>query len=291
MDDCKDAMQTVQRLFSNNQQASEDHTDRRWRWRNGTILFPEGRCCYCGEIVRSEDRLWVVEGDWLRGQFNIAADKADWETPNHPHAGTDGGLCLGNSDDPESALFFGVNPSDPLRRDISIPEWYEQMFGHKCGKGGVGSSELFARGVGYDEDDEDEDDDEHCENCCRCCAVDCCSDNMTVCDCGCAECYCKPSACPECADDLGEGSAMVVVDGGSWGWRCQTCWSRTHARCARCQDTFINSQIEEFEGQKYCRHCANYLRLTRPTVTAAAVVTPASPVPAVVVEIIDDIDF
>jgi hypothetical protein len=272
MGDNKDAMQTVLQLFSNEQQIASDHTDRRWRWRNGTILFPEGRCCYCGTAVRSEDRLWVVDGDWLRGQLNVKGETAIFEKPEHPHSGTDGGLCLGDSDDPQSALFFGINPGDPLRRDLNIPKWYSEMFGHKCGEGKQLESELFAAGPRYDEDERDDDD---CEDCCHCCDRNCCSGNGTICDCGCEECYCIPAICRGCDGPIGDDYAWLT---NNQGYRCHTCWSATRARCERCNSLKPNAEIEEVAEEavmrKYCHYCAEYLRGRPARMTSTAAVEP-----------------
>jgi len=253
------AMTSVLRLFEEHRQVVEDPSRRDWKWRNGTILFPEGKCCYCNAPVRS-DKLWVVDQGWLRGQLNIK--EGVFEKPDHPHSGTDGGLCLGDSDNPIDALFFGVNPSDPLRRDMSIGEWYSRMFGHVCGSKeamALKASELFPGNCGgRDDDDEERDDD--CDRCCNCCEVECCSESG-ICDCGCAECYCLRSTCFRCEGPIGEDYTHLDQGDSRWRWICHTCWSETHARCPRCRNVHPSNEFVNAGDASYCQYCTRYMAM------------------------------
>lgn len=266
----KNAVQDVLRRFQEHKAESEDKTRHDWKWRDGTILFPEGRCCYCGAPVRS-NRLWVVEAGWLRGQLNV--ESGVFEKPEHPHSGTDGGLCLGGTDNAVEALFFGVNPADPLRRDMHIGKWYEKMFGHVCGKeGGLRASELFTSvGDRYD-DDGDSDGDNPCEDCCSCCERDCCSDSGIICDCGCSGCYCPPPICQICDGSIGDERTQVrsQIRGGIrndyWRWACAACLERDYTACGRCQMRIENLALVWLGEHKYCRDCAEYFRNIRNTI-------------------------
>ena len=248
------AMATVLRRFEEHRQDAEDPDRRDWRWRDGTLLFPEGRCCYCGEPVRS-NRLWVVDQGWLRGQLDV--EKGVFEKPEHPHAGTDGSLCLGGSDSPTEALFFGVNPSDPVIRDMDIQKWYAKMFGHTChSKDALKPSELFPGG-GRDYDDEEDND---CEYCCHCCDRECCTESGVPCDCGCEECYCRTPNCFNCNEAFGEDEGAEINVSGRYRYFCEKCWSVTHARCQRCRSLYPTTETEEMDGQRYDSYCASYLR-------------------------------
>jgi hypothetical protein len=257
-----EAMTTVLRRFGEHRQEAEDPDRRDWKWRDGTILFPEGRCCYCGEPVRS-NRLWVVESGWLRGQLDV--EKGVFEKPEHPHAGTDGGLCLGDSNNPIDALFFGVNPSDPLRRDMNIPKWYAKMFGHTCNsKDALKPSELFPGGNGsYDEDE-----DEGCESCCHCCDRECCTESGIPCDCGCDECYCRTPNCFNCNEAMGDDWGEIH-NGDRYRYFCHECWSATHFRCTRCLGLFPVNETVEMDGEKYDTYCAGYMQRQRERIAQA----------------------
>lgn len=269
------AIATVARLFSDEQQQAADGSDRRWRWRRGTILFPEGRCCFCTEAVRSNDRLWVVDSGWLRGQLNVAGETAVFEKPEHPHSGTDGGLCLGDSDNAESALFFGVNPADPLRRDMSIPKWYESMFGHKC-SGEVAATRttgLFAPPVSYEGDDDDGNDG-RCPDCCRCCDSDCCPNDETPCACGCEGCGCESAKCGVCQAEF-TGEIYYIqqrrTGGSTWLNACESCAdSDSFIACGSCGTRIAKEGVTAIEGVLYCYSCERHqLRRTAATIQAA----------------------
>lgn len=245
------AMTTILRRFEEHRQEAEDPNRRDWRWSDGTLLFPEGRCCYCGEPVRS-NRLWVVDQGWLRGQLDV--EKGVFEKPEHPHAGTDGSLCLGDSDSPTDALFFGVNPNDPVMRDMNIPAWYAKMFGHTCHGKDALKSELFpGGGSSYDEEDNG------CEYCCHCCSADCCPEDG-MCDCGCDDCYCRPPNCFNCSEELGDDDWAEIPIANRHRYFCQKCWSATHTICMHCHVAYPTSEIEEVAGVRYDRYCAQYMR-------------------------------
>ena len=251
MKDNQNAMRTVLQAFDEHRQHVEDPSRRDWKWREGTLLFPEGRCCFCGEPVRS-NRLWVVEQGWLRGQLDI--EKAVFEKPEHPHAGTDGSLCLGGSNSSTEALFFGVNPADPVMRSLDIPEWYAKMFDHVCGvAGALKPSELFSARAGMnDGDDEDED---HCDDCCNCCDRGCCTGNDEVCDCGCSECYCIPPICQLCEGDIGDERTQVRTNDLTWKWACSTCLVGFTA-CSSCYARIANAELVAVDDARYCSYCA-----------------------------------
>jgi hypothetical protein len=125
---------------------SEDHT---WRWAEGAILFPEGRCPLCQEPMRS-NRIWLIQegARQLLGQRKLEGGRLVVEEPRHPHAnGTD--VCTGSvfgvdgtyrHNDVVTALFFGINLLDCFwgkTRDgvvsPDIPPWLEDFFDHLCG--------------------------------------------------------------------------------------------------------------------------------------------------------------
>lgn len=212
----------IMREFSENRQLSTSGEDRRWRFTPGTFLFPEGRCCYCGEAVRS-NRLWALDavgGGRLFGQLNVAGKTAVFEKPEHPHAGTDGVLCTGGHD-VLTALFFGVNPGDVIRRGMDIKEWYRKMFDHECGKQKLKpANALFVERATRRED-------------APICGCECeCSPRWGHCGCGHEECLCDDFECHECGEvynaDERHPSDITGHD------YCESCFYERFAVCDHC---------------------------------------------------------
>ena len=80
-----------------------------WKWRKGVVLFPEARCPFCQDVMRSR-AIWVVHGYNLVGQaVPRSGRELKLDPPKHPHA-TPSNICMGNAVDPLQALFAGLNP-------------------------------------------------------------------------------------------------------------------------------------------------------------------------------------
>lgn len=261
----------VLRAFSENRAIQLSGQDKRWRWRNGTFLFPEARCCYCGRAVRS-NRLWVADPGWLRGQLKLDGDKAVWERPNHPHAGTDGGMCLGGTtEDLVTILFFAVNPLDTLRwhGDViaaatGIRAWYAEMFGHTCAVGGSEATGVLkvADGIFAAMTPVHRDRRPRCGCECRC------SPDVGPCECGHEQCVCLPELvnCMTCQVESSWYDMFADPAGGD-GRLCHACWQATCIECNWCGRSWLRADglhVTGENGNSYCPEHVEHGRQVRP---------------------------
>ncbi len=225
----------ILREFEEHRIFVESKLDKRWLWRDGTLLFPEGRCCFCGGAVRS-NRLWVIEEAWLRGQLNVEADLAVWERPEHPHSGTDGGLCTGGND-VLTALFFGINPADAIRRGMDIKAWYAKMFGHVCAENELkAATGLFIAATPHRR--------ERRPNCPCGCG---CNPDAGRCGCGCAACICDSFTCVKCEETFRREDYNPHVSPTDEQY-CHACYNLAWLNCRYCNETVRRENAE----QRYC---------------------------------------
>lgn len=246
--------------FDSNRQLVVSGQDKRWQWRPGTLLFPEGRCCYCGAVVRS-NRLWVAESGWLRGQLKLDGDTAVWERPNHPHAGTDGGMCLGGTtDDLVTILFFAVNPTDTLRwhnqpaeAAAGIRAWYAEMFGHACKTAEAEASGILvaADGIFAAVTPVHRDRPPNCPCSCGCNSAD------GSCDCGCPSCVCDWFTCELCGEEHRNSRQESPSTGESI---CQRCYDERWTMCRWCRRHWeLNTgYVVGQYGHTYCPQHVEY---------------------------------
>src|SRR5688572_9862832 len=127
----------------------ESATVEGWKWKKGIVLFPETRCPYCKDVVRSK-AIWVVHGYSLIGQaVPVHGREFKLDSPSHPHA-TPSDICMGDAVDPLQALFNGLNPESAY---IQVDGWLRgKYWRHSC--------------VEMDEDREEDHSEEFC--CARC---------------------------------------------------------------------------------------------------------------------------
>lgn len=122
-----------------------------WRWAQGTFVFPEGLCCYCGGVMRSPCIFQAVNrqyyGSWkvVRGEDGVGRLVYD---DSHPHV-NNGSICMGagnyQAGSVADALFLAFNPLssyfgemiDPvtdqsINTNTRIKRWFADRFDHSC---------------------------------------------------------------------------------------------------------------------------------------------------------------
>lgn len=105
----------------------------KWQWQVGTLVVPDVRCPYCGTGVRS-NAIWRLRRNTLLGQCRIIdKHKLIGYRPRHPHANSQGEMCLGNTGHVVVA-FTMVNPGSSYWDDrVTIP-WLQFYCGHNCAR-------------------------------------------------------------------------------------------------------------------------------------------------------------
>lgn len=115
--------------------------DKSWSFREGIILFPETRCPFCKEVVKSK-AIWQVDvkGKRLLGQgVPVKGQPFKLDNPKHPHVFTGssgykaGTTCMGNAPDMVTALFGAYNPSSLADTSQKISTWFKgKYWEHDC---------------------------------------------------------------------------------------------------------------------------------------------------------------
>lgn len=210
-----------------------------WKWRKGVVLFPETRCPYCREAVRSR-AIWLVEGNSLIGQAVPRAGRPlVLDPPEHPHA-TPSDICMGNASDPLQALFTGLNPESVF---VNMIEWLQgEYWEHSCDAMAVA--------------EEEESDTHENEFCCESCNE--WYDNDDSYSNGdylyCQDCFYKDYFyCVNCSEAHANDSACRAF-GDSY---CDDCFADKFFNCDECGATYKldNSYYSESGNGPFCEDC------------------------------------
>lgn len=237
-----------------------------WSWSKGVVLFPEARCPFCKDVMKSR-AVWLVRGNYLIGQaVPVAGQELVLDPPEHPHATSyvsPAAICMGNAVDPLQALFNGLNvrssffnPDDEITGGMCPwlrgPYWEhdcnemseaEDYIGEEDGMICDNCAEYF------DPDDMSEfNSNYYCENCFNDHAFKCAgcrgtfSQDMRLSyddDNYCSDCfYDRYFYCEGCSDDRPIDDRNEGADGDSY---CDDCWSEKFFKCDACDDTFLKS--------------------------------------------------
>lgn len=115
--------------------------ERSWKLVYQTVVFPEVKCPYCKKGVTSSAVWFIEKENRLIGQAIPQADgRFVLESPNHPHAHTDGGqICFGTAATAFHALFGSLNHHARYMKKEGgyggVPEWLAgKYFNHRCAK-------------------------------------------------------------------------------------------------------------------------------------------------------------
>lgn len=105
-----------------------------WRWREGITLFvfPEARCPRCENWIQT-NRVWLVDEKWRKLLYCWHRDGTLVDpTKNivHPHVNSVRRICVGDNDNPSTALFAGISPGNHYQST----EVFFWELGHDCPK-------------------------------------------------------------------------------------------------------------------------------------------------------------
>lgn len=188
-----------------------------WKWRPGVVLFPETRCPFCKDVIKSK-AVWLVEGNYLKGQaVPVAGRPLVLDPPKHPHA-LPSQICMGNATDPLQALFNGLNPESSffnVNNTITgdIPGWLRGPYWkHDCDK----ARNAEERALESEEDDHEE------------------------------EFYCGG-----CDQYFSDDESNEYRDNSY----CNSCFSERAFRCANCDITYSNEDSRTAFNDLYCNDC------------------------------------
>lgn len=202
-----------------------------WRFRPGVVLFPEARCPYCSDVVKSK-AVWLVTKTQLLGQgVPMHGQELVLERPHHPHA-TPSDICFGTAYDPLQALFGSLNEDSAW---TPMDKWLQgKYWGHYC-------EEM--------ESNDDHEDQFWCEGCgeyyvdgdsyyysdrswCRGCFED------------------RAFNCYNCGESYPLDDARESPLGRNW---CSECWAGSFFSCSGCDKTFRLSERGGEEDE--CEDC------------------------------------
>lgn len=203
-----------------------------WRWRKGTVLFPEAKCPFCSSVIKSR-AVWLVEDFYLVGQgVPVAGKPLVLDRPSHPHA-IPSAICMGDAVDPLQALFNGLNPKssyfDPDHESHGgIPKWLRgKYWEHDCTEGR--------------EAEESEDEDDGYDYYCEVCEQGMSDENYYSFNGSyyCHSCWCERAFyCDYCDVDRAIDGMRNGADGEQC---CDNCFGDRWFTCESCGDTKVNA--------------------------------------------------
>lgn len=108
---------------------------KQWKWHCTPVLYPEFKCPYCYNIVRSKG-IWFLKGDKnerLMGVFFLRANnRFVLEHISHPHDTGGGFLCIGSHRDGVALLNSPPNLLDCPMGKCYVPRWLKLYWEHNC---------------------------------------------------------------------------------------------------------------------------------------------------------------
>ncbi len=195
---------------------TKERGSSKWKWANQTVVFPDLRCPFCSDVLRS-NAVWVIKGEsTLLGQAIPTAGRVfKLTTPNHPHVKADtGAICFGNAQSAVHALFSSLNPESVYTNVIG---WLQSSYwNHDC-KQLPGRVYCYGCENSIDEDDDYTFEDEHY----------------------CYECFSdRAFNCYWCGSDRPRDDEHVVQEHSY----CLRCFQRDCFKCTECEETFNTNQ-------------------------------------------------
>ena len=215
-----------------------------WTWQPGVVLFPEARCPFCQEVIRSK-AIWIVRNNYLLGQgVPVHGEKFVLDPPRHPHA-TPSAVCMGNATEALQALFHGLNPESVY---VDMYNWLEGPYWeHSCRQ-----LERSRNGEPLEDDDRF-----LCDVCNRWFNDDDSNryGNQTLC----ANCFSNVAFyCGACGEATDHDDGQLGSDDDNY---CRTCWEERFFECAKCEQPRrldLVAYTNPDDGDRYCNVCALY---------------------------------
>jgi hypothetical protein len=238
-----------------------------WRWADGVVVFPDIRCPYCKQGVRSP-AIWKHTKTTLIGQVVPQMGVTpQLDHPEHAHVVTEaGGICFGRAKTAYQALFGALNGT-PNYEHMVGPFLRGPLMGHHhCEEMDAIKENTFICYACEDAIDEDAvhtfDGENYCADCFYDVAFYCyyCGDAYSITDREngsddndyCCDCWSsKFFKCEKC-DTLGrqDGSFDTPM-----GYCCEDCYSDNYFGCEDCGETTANDDRADYADEAFCQTC------------------------------------
>ena len=116
-----------------------------WKFNGTALIYPETKCPFCLEPVRSEG-IWflggAIQNRLLGAIFPEAGERVRLIQPGHPHDTGNGALCLGGHPNGLALFAHPANLRDVPMGSGHIPRWLKRYWsGHTCEAGRKGIRE------------------------------------------------------------------------------------------------------------------------------------------------------
>ena len=118
-------------------------TEHKFRMAEELFIFPETRCPFCNDVIRSR-WIWQIKLGRLAAVWNVTGrgrrrkiKKIVITRTTHPHVYRRGQVCLGSTRIVSDALFNGLNPGSPTgdwTHHTSWKAWLKRVWKHDCGE-------------------------------------------------------------------------------------------------------------------------------------------------------------
>jgi hypothetical protein len=239
-----------------------------WRWADGVVVFPDIRCPYCKQGVRSS-AIWKHNDTHLIGQVvpQMGVTPA-LAPPTHAHVvDPAGGICFGRAKTAYQALFGALNGT-PEYRFMVAPFLDSPLMGnHHCAEmDAIAAEGMFTCYSCEDEFDRDDachfDDETYCNACFNEVAFSCwnCGDTYSNNDREtgsddydyCYDCWnARFFKCEECNTVDRQESSYDTPNGAY----CETCYSDNYFDCESCGETTANGDEADYADERLCQTC------------------------------------
>ena len=116
-----------------------ESSENRWKIASNIRIFPDGKCPFCDQVVRSSC-IWKISESICYGRYSICGNDLLFTSGTddnfHPHVHSDGSICLGRSSNADNALFAGMNMVGAYPNWVNnYPLWdsfFKSIWGHEC---------------------------------------------------------------------------------------------------------------------------------------------------------------
>ena len=239
-----------------------------WRWAEGVVVFPDIRCPYCKQGVRSP-AIWKHNDTHLIGQVvpQIGVTPA-LEHPTHAHVvDNNGGICFGRAKTAYQALFGALNGTPAYVPKVMPFVTGPLMGNHHCEEIDAVRENSYICVNCDDVVDEDDvfnfNNETYCNDCFYELAFYCynCGDTYSINERElgsddfdyCVDCWRdRFFRCEKC-NSVGknDGGCYDTPDGNY----CEDCYSDNYFDCESCGETTDNSDRANYDDESLCTDC------------------------------------
>ena len=238
-----------------------------WRWAEGVVVFPDIRCPYCKQGVRSP-AIWKHNDTNLIGQVVPQAGVTpELAAPKHAHVITAaGGICLGHAKTAYQALFGALNGTAAYKGMVA-PFLDSPLMGHHHCEEMDGVRENTFTCYGCEEEFDEDDacfynDERYCDACFNERAFSCynCGDSESIDERQigsddydyCYRCWEQQFfKCEKCNEVGRQGDSFGTPEGEC----CEDCYSDNYFGCDNCGETTADDDRADYDDRPLCQTC------------------------------------